>query len=340
MQNNKCKNCGGSLIFSPVDQCLKCSKCGTKVVIPEGKEIVFHDLLERIPSNDLSWSNDFYTVRCEDCGANVDINEGEFINYCSYCGSQNLVDIKKIAKLYPDAVVPFAFDKEQAKNYYKNWLNKKHFLPKVLKKQTPNLKIDSNYFSAFVFNGEVKASYSGVLEYTSRDSDGDRRTHRRNVKGEINHVFIDHIVECSKNLTQQELSKITPFNLTLAKEYNGGYLLGSSAEFTDKTVEDASKDFEIYLKNAITARILSKHHCDRVVKLDLNLSYLDKKYTYCLLPNYVLNYDYKNKHYVNLMNGQTGKLSGSVPRSGVKITIFVLFMILLVGGLGILIYLL
>ena len=61
---------------------------------------------------------------------------------------------------------------------------------------------------------------------------------------------------------------------------------------------------------------------------------------YCLLPNYVLNYDYKNKHYVNLMNGQTGKLSGSVPRSGVKIAMFVLFMILLVGGLGILFYLL
>ena len=42
-------------------------------------------------------------------------------------------------------------------------------------------------------------------------------------------------------------------------------------------------------------------------------------------------FNYKNKPYVNVMNGQTGKVGGAVPRSAVQITLFTIFLILVIG---------
>ena len=49
-------------------------------------------------------------------------------------------------------------------------------------------------------------------------------------------------------------------------------------------------------------------------------------------------YKYKEKTYNTLMNGQTGKVGGNVPRSKIKITLFVLMLILIFGGIIFLAY--
>ena len=48
------------------------------------------------------------------------------------------------------------------------------------------------------------------------------------------------------------------------------------------------------------------------------------------IPLYFINFKYKDKQYLNLMNGQTGATSGKLPRSAAKITMFILFIVGLV----------
>ena len=47
-----------------------------------------------------------------------------------------------------------------------------------------------------------------------------------------------------------------------------------------------------------------------------------------MLPMYRINFNYKNKKYSNIINGQTGKVGGNIPKSKFKIALIVIGIIL------------
>ncbi|MNE87065.1 hypothetical protein D3C80_1842170 [compost metagenome] len=55
-------------------------------------------------------------------------------------------------------------------------------------------------------------------------------------------------------------------------------------------------------------------------------------YKHILLPLWNANYKYRNKPYRYMVNGQTGAVSGTVPRSPWKITFAVLFGIAVIAA--------
>ena len=83
----------------------------------------------------------------------------------------------------------------------------------------------------------------------------------------------------------------------------------------------------------IKREILSRYHYDRVVSFDMSTAYTNQKYMYYLVPVYKCDYKFKEKTYTTFMNGQTGKVGGGVPRSGVKIFFFVLMWVLIIAGI-------
>lgn len=333
LRSNKCPGCAGNFEFSPEDQALKCSSCGSVKKIDATDNIAVHNYNENNVKFDNSWAKEAKHVRCSSCGANVLIDKYSLINKCAYCGSMTLVDVKSKAGVQPDAILPFQFGKEKAKEYFQKHIKNFWFVPKILKKQLPSLDIASRYVSTYIFNGKITAHYSGVLEYseTERDRDGSTSTHTytKKVSGTMDHDIVDYVLESSTNLYQKELEEIMPFDLTKLKSYSNEFLLGSSAEYSDKSLEKANTELELEVKEDLKRRIKSKYLADRVISLDLTLNYKEKKYTYSLLPTYIFNYDYKKKHYKTLMNGQTGKLGKNVPKSTFKITLLVLSIVLI-----------
>ena len=340
--NTKCSNCGGFLEYSPKDEALKCVNCGSIEKIENNNPIIQHDYMENRDKFDNSWAMDIRQVKCKECGAQLILNKLDIINKCSYCGSAGFENIKEKALISPDAVIPFKIDKMEAKTHFAQGIKKKWFIPNALKKKIPDVDIGSSYISSFIFNGSANVEYKGVLTYsdTERDRNGRSRTVTRtkHVKGSFVHELNNHVIECSDNLTQKEIEGILPYDTNSQKGYSGEYLLGSTAEYSDKSLLNANNDLEAQVRAIVTKRILSKHNCDGVRTLDLSINYVDKKYVYSLLPTYMVDYDYNKKHYNTLMNGQTGKVGSNVPRSPLKITLFVLFIILLVGGFFGLIY--
>lgn len=336
MVNNKCANCGGMYEYSPTDKALKCVKCGGIKRIQSVFNIPPHDYIDGENNFDNSWVKEVRRVKCKSCGAEVILNRYEIMNECSYCGNTALINVKENVSISPDAVIPFRFNKNQAIKYFQEGLRKKLFIPNALKKKAPSVNISSNYIGAYIFSGKASVKYSGILVYetTSRNSKGETETttHTKHVNGTIQHWFKNRIYECSSNLTQSELTHIMPYELIDLKGYKADYLFGSSAEYSDKSVSIANKELESELRYEIKNKILNKHNCDRVRTLDLNIEYNEKKYIYTLLPIYVFNYKYKEKHYKTVMNGQTGKLGGNVPKSTIKIALFVVFITLLALG--------
>jgi hypothetical protein len=118
--------------------------------------------------------------------------------------------------------------------------------------------------------------------------------------------------------------------------YSQNYLAGFLANHYSIPATEAWNAAIQQMKTEITRRIVRRHHADGVSYLNLDLTHKNKLYSYLLLPIWVCNYYYKQKLYNFFINGNTGKVTGKVPRSAVKIILFILF---LFGLFGLLVFL-
>ncbi|MBR7091011.1 MAG: hypothetical protein IKC79_00990, partial [Clostridia bacterium] len=64
--------------------------------------------------------------------------------------------------------------------------------------------------------------------------------------------------------------------------------------------------------------------------MTLKKSFNNHTYSLYLMPVYRFEYQFKKKPYITYMNGQTGKVNNNLPKSGTKITLTVLFVLLLI----------
>ena len=85
-------------------------------------------------------------------------------------------------------------------------------------------------------------------------------------------------------------------------------------------ITNLDKHYLKSLLSKIKSSILSEYNYTNVVKLDINTSYLDRKYSYTLLPVYTIEYEYKKKKVINIMNGQTGRIGKGLPVSPLKVS--------------------
>ena len=339
MEINVCTSCGGRVEFSPSDKALKCVKCGSAYPIEYKKEQRKH-ALDWIPDNSQidKWASVNRAYKCKVCGAQVTFNRYDVSTRCQYCNSDTIVPLKDLPGLKPEKIIPFKIDKEQAKQEFKMRTLKRKFLPNEFKKNLPQANMGATYISSFAFDCFVNATYSGRQSFTKtvRDKDGRSRsvTEYKYFSGTINRQFNDLVVESSDKINQDEISGILPYNFSECYDYDDDFIKGYNVGYYNQSVQDAEIVAQNEALKIIDREIRNKY--SSVDYVDIKPTYSNIVYNYTLLPAYFINFKYKDKQYINMMNGQTGKVTGKVPRSGAKISLFVL-MILLIIGLPILI---
>lgn len=336
LKNNNCSKCSGDLIFSPEDCALKCSNCGVIVPINNNKQIVYHNLLDRdVPA--INQSEELRQARCNDCGAQIVINKFDILGKCPYCGAVVVETEKSNKTPLIDCVIPFQFGVEKAKEYFRIGIKNKFFIPNQFKKNSQKLEVMPRYVSCYVFNCDLVADYSCTLifEDTKKDANGHSHTTTttKRVSGKMPFDFYNKIFEANRNLTAGQFNAVNNYNFATAKSYDTDYLIGASAEYTDEQFIDVENQLNKFIRTNLENKIKRKYFADDVKDLTLNINYNKKEYVCCLMPIYLFSYEYKKKHYATLMNGQTGKLGGGVPRSGLKILFLILSILGLIGGI-------
>ena len=344
MLTNSCSTCGGKVEFSPNDKALKCEKCGNLFRIEHKQPKEKKDIIEAKQNNDEGfekWKESKRTFQCKNCGAQIILNKYEMATKCSYCNTSSLTPTENLPGLKPDAVIPFKISKDKAAEHFKLKTKKKMFLPNDFKKNLPKTQIGQTYISSFSFSIDAFATYDGVraVSKTVRTQDGYKTvTEYIPFSGTINHNFDNIVVECSDKITQQQINSILPYYFKDCYEFDDDFLMGYNVSYYNQGMDNSVKVAQSQALNSLDHMIRNKHGA--VTKLNIYPTYTNHKYSYTLLPLYFINFKYKDQTYLNLMNGQTGMTSGKLPRSPVKITFFVLFIVLLVIGLPILIMLL
>lgn len=335
--SNKCGSCGYTLTFDPDSETLVCSHCGSSQNINSEllKNVNVYDENAKIKINE-SYSANF---ECENCGAKS--NRNNIVSgTCPYCGSHNLKELAEAFKFKADGIVPFKVSKKTAKDCYKAWLRKKHFVPNNLKSSAELNKMEGYYFPCFSFNFDIASKYSGVgvrEHYVTRTVNGangprtitETRVTHHPISGFRKDSFSDMLINANNLVTGFEVERLGNYGLENLKVFNPAYLLGFITKETTFDVHKGYKQAKNQADIAIKNNIECYENYSRIDSLKVSSVYSNQTYNYIYLPVWICNFIYKQKDYKFLVNGFTGYVTGKVPRSPWKI--FGLVMGILLG---------
>ncbi len=333
----KCQNCGSNMIFDPKTQLLKCKHCGSECDFTKSEAVMELNIEEAFNVVE-DWDTETSVYRCNNCGAVVVLNVIETATFCPYCSTSHIVKEEELSGLRPNAVYPFTLTNSEALVNSKQWVKKRIFTPKKFKKSLVVDNIRGVYEPCFTFDSATYSTYVGRI--------GDRRTrvvgsgkNKRtetyivweNISGTYSYKFDDVMINSSTSFEQKVLDKLLPFNYDTIKVYERNYLTGFFARRHEKNISDAWVDAKDSMDKTLRKKILSQYNYDVVDYLRVSTVHNDVTYKYVLLPTYQLVYKYKKKNYVTYINGNTGKVTGKVPLSPLKIALAVVLGLCVVG---------
>lgn len=264
---------------------------------------------------------------------------------CPYCGAHNVVEQKDLVGLKPNAVLPFLIDAKTAAEKFKAWARRRFFAPRKYKKSAKAEKIRGNYFPAFTFDSDTFSSYNGRLGkyYTvTVRRNGKTYTERRiryfYISGTYSKFFNDVLIYANRNKDEKTMGKLLPFATDYAQKYNDDFIYGFGASQYEKEGTECWGEAQGKMREYVKNAILAQYTYDIIDSLNINMSFGRVTYKYMLLPVYIGHSKYRKKLYNFFVNGQNGNVAGKTPVSPVKVTALVLLGLLVVVGIGLLIY--
>lgn len=305
----RCPNCTAQLEFDAASQNIKCDYCGSTFE-PKELEIQAKKAKERDPVETYEGKS----YECSQCGATLLTFDETAITFCSYCGSQAMIESKLIKRNNPECIIPFKKTKEECIEAYKNKISKSFFTPSYMKSDIVVDKFRGIYVPYCIY----KLSHHGDCtnkgsKCTGRHGDylyyDDYTIHAR-VDSDYDGVSYDML----SNLYDKFTTSI-PHNYKEAEPFNANYLAGFYADTADVDTyiyeDNATKIVNIDAANNLRKRReFSKYGCSNP-KIDFQVT--EQKMG--MFPLYFLAIRDKKEQYVNyaIVNGQTGKVVVDLP---------------------------
>lgn len=334
----KCPACGANMVYDSERGKLYCEHCDTVVEV-RAKTSEEQDF-ERLLARTNEWGAETHVFRCENCGAQEVLSDGEIAKKCPFCGTTNIVRMAELPGLRPNAVVPFSVDKEDAVKSVRHWARRKLFAPRRFRKGAKPEDVNGVYMPAFSFDTCADAWYSGVLGkycYRTRRVNGkvvqERYLVTFPVSGRYSMSFDDILVQASDKIEQKSLNALQPFDTNNSKEYRQEFLSGYTAGQYTKDGLACWEEAKGVIHGRLRSAILAGYSYDTVVSFNVEFHCRNTTYKYLLLPVYVGYCSWKKKLYHFFVSGHNGKVTGKTPVSPLKVGIAVLFGLAAITGI-------
>ncbi len=318
-----CPECGGSMVFNPTEGKLQCEYCDS-LFSREEVEKHFAEKEQKIGEKDekKGWGEDESSMRgynCSSCGAELITDANTAVIRCPYCGNQTVAPVQFTGALKPDYVVPFAFTKKQAVAKYKEYYEKRFLLPKDFLVSSQVEEIQGVYVPFWLFNGTADAE--GEYESYDKHDEGNyevTKYYKSLRKGRIG--FTNVPTDASVRMADDLMDSIEPYTFDKLEEFTTAYLPGFMAEKFDVEIKDdidrAKKRVETSVKNKLHGTIAHDGFNTKNEVVDIKFNSTG----YALLPVWILTTQWNGKKWTFAMNGQTGKFTGDLPVSSLKLT--------------------
>lgn len=297
----KCTVCGALLD----EEDLFCSECGTEA--PLGTAA-------RPPTARLSTNN----FICDGCGAAMSYDASVRALRCPFCGSEQLHSTPDAKEIRPQAVVRFAVSKESAEEKLRAWLGEGFWRPGDLAKQALVVKMTPVYVPFWVFEAKTWTYWTADSSQTPPGARGDWFP----LFGEQRGTYADVMIGASSVLTGGETNALGTFDLSEAaapEEVDLDNVTYERFTMVRKYARPLARGgIESLETEAIGPRIPGRSR-----NLKVNVRITDLTSMPALLPVWVMAYQYREKTFRFLVNGQTGRSTGAAPVSYRKISVAV-----------------
>lgn len=344
---SQCPSCGGKLLFSAEKQLLVCDYCGySEDVNRNNNQVIEYDLREAVLQA-IKFSpeeNGESVWHCDNCGANTIVEQTAVEAECPFCASKNInVEAFQHNLIQPHGIVPFQIQKTEAIKKFKEWIAKGWFHPSALKKMANLEELSGIYIPFWTFDAQTESNWTGeagfhYYETQTVQVNGKlqtkqvQKTRWEQRSGSLSHFFDDILVPSTEGLDNPKFQRIlTSYKLADVINFDPRLILGWKAEIynieVDKGYDIASSIMDQKIKGMCISALGGDTHRNLRVKTHKS----DQTFKHLMLPVWVAAYRFNDKSYQFVINGQTGRVGGEKPYSWIKITVFVVAIIAILG---------
>lgn len=328
----KCPNCGASLKFDAKSQKIVCEYCGSEFDPQQVKK--YNEELSK-PEEKLDWGKEttkefskdelsnLNVYTCDSCGGEIIADENTSATSCPYCGNPIILKGRLQGALKPDYVIPFKNTKDDLVPVLKKYLNKKLFLPGKFKTENQIKEVKGLYVPFWIHDADVSGRVIFKGHKTKRYVSGKYEVTERSYYSLIRegNLGFEHIpVDGSVKMPDELMESIEPFNFKEAVKFEPMYLTGYLSDKYDvdkeqvfPRVNERIKEGTIDQFRTTVSSSYSGVSCEST-----NLSLYNTHVDYALYPVWTMTTQWKDKSFLFAMNGQTNKMTGNLPVSGLK----------------------
>ena len=335
----KCPNCGAPLSYLPGTDHVTCEYCGT-TFDTEVVEELFRKAQERAAAAEREqeekwetesagegWSEEeaagLHAFHCSACGAELVTDANTMATECCYCGNPTMLPARFDGALKPDEIIPFQKTKKDAVAALKAFYEGKRLLPAAFKKGNRVEAVQAMYVPYWLFDAKIKAEASFEAKHIHEYDDGDEIVTETSVydcyrEGKMTFVRIP--VDGSEKMDDTFMESIEPFDYSQLEDFTPAYLTGALADRYDVDVDAAvpRADDRIAQSAADLLEDTVEDYDEVSIKGEPTIHKKKGAVSYVMAPVWILTTRYENTPYMFLMNGQTGKIAGSLPYDHTK----------------------
>lgn len=315
----KCPNCDAGLIFDPEKGKFACEFCISDFTEDELRERGAIDRTEEAERQQSEFRDHIREYHCPSCGAEVISDENTVAGTCFYCHNPIVISDKVSGNLRPSKIIPFAFDKDEAKSRFLRFAKKKMFVPKAYASAETAENITGVYYPFWVTDADTEADFDAKGTKVRTWRMGNYRyteTSHYNIMRSGDIHFEDITTSAISEEEKAMLEGILPFPSDSHIDFSMPYLQGFVAK--KRNIEREELSGEVREKMHGYASKLLRGTVGGYTALTDEITGIricKSHWEYTLMPVWILNYKHKGKNYKYAMNGHTGKVYGELPVS-------------------------
>lgn len=351
----KCPQCGAELRFDPATQLLVCDYCGgTQVPSLLQEEVssaeeqvhdtdkstaesVVSDHMADVVTRDTSVSTgvedeeikesqekvkalepeDIKLVEyvCPNCGGTLYSVKESVNGFCSFCGSQVMLQSRFSSMKPPKGIIPFMKTKEECKKIYSDLMKKNFFAPDELKDPEYLEQFRGIYMPYHVFDTDVNDNITlkGTKAYTNGDyfysetymGSAHLSAYYHGLSYDASSTFSDHFSEA-----------IAPYDAHMIEPFDPDYLAGFYADMPDVSADCYSQDAITFALDQIEPELYKGWTGDitwKNVREQIPLTPQNTKAYTAFFPVWFLSYKKNDRVAYAVINGVNGKISCDTP---------------------------
>lgn len=294
----KCAICQGILD----EEDLFCANCGTEAPHRERTG----------GSNETMLAT--HNFRCDGCGASMSYDARVQNLRCPFCGGEKLQAQKDAKTLAPKFVVPFRIEQADAINRLKQWMGSSFWRPGDLATASIVTKLTAVYVPYWVFSARTFTYWTADSSQVPWGANASWCP----VSGEHRGSYSALLVGASSSLSPAETNSLCPFDLAQAVPTQQIDLENSLFEQFQVQRKYARPLAQQGLEN------LERQACAGLVpgnsrNVHVNVRVEGLHAEPVLLPVWIMAYTYREQTFRFLLNGQTGRHTGTAPTSFAKV---------------------